>query len=357
VGLARHDSLKGRRILVTGHTGFKGAWMVALLGAVGAEVTGFALPPASDRSLFLEAGLAGTIDSILGDVRDFEAVRSVVERAKPEAIVHLAAQPLVLEGYRSPVETFATNVQGTVHVLEAARQLGVVRAVAVVTTDKVYRHAGLHLLAETDALGGEDPYSASKACAEMIVETYRASYFSQRDIGVATLRAGNVLGGGDWSQDRLLPDAARAMLSDARIAIRHPDAVRPWQDVLDVELGYLHVLAGLLDGDLSLSRSWNFGPPPDERLSVADVLDIFGRAYGRRLNIAIQPSDAPENPSLLLASNDARELLGWRPRLGSAQAVAAAATFYRARAQGQSCSVLVQRAVQERLLEESVAGA
>jgi CDP-glucose 4,6-dehydratase len=339
--------LDGRRIFVTGHTGFKGAWTIVLLRHLGAHVTGYSLDPPTSPSLFEEAGLASYVDHHIGDVRDLDGLRAAMLRAAPDAVIHLAAQSLVLEGLADPIGTYATNVMGTAHVLEAMRGLDSVRATLIVTSDKCYR-PGAHAMREDDPLGGHDPYSASKAAAEIVVEGYRPLFAPATPI-LMTARAGNVIGGGDWSANRLLADLARAMLAQGRVTLRHPGAIRPWQHVLDALNGYVALLWRALDGDTTMARAWNFGPARDDHATVADVVRLFADAYGAPLVLTVDEAAVAENPALMLDSTRAHADLGWRPVFDVAGAVRDAASFYRRRAAGERALDLLAERVDEYL--------
>lgn len=305
----------GRRVLLTGHTGFKGAWSAMMLRALGAEVYGCSLPP-DDMSLFVAGGVAGDVHHAIGDIRDYAALKRVVDEAKPSVVIHMAAQSLVRRSYQEPVETYATNVMGTVHLLEAIRGLGGVDAVVVVTSDKVYENTGhgeRHL--EGDRLGGYDPYSSSKACAELLTAAYRRSFFGREgSAAVASVRAGNVIGGGDWAQDRLVPDAIRAFSTGESLRIRSPRAVRPWQHVLDAITGYLALAERLASKSADYSGAWNFGPTQDSEVPVETVVSKLVALWGGSAQWAIEPGDHPhESACLRLDSSKSLEKLGWRP--------------------------------------------
>jgi CDP-glucose 4,6-dehydratase len=284
---------EGRQVLVTGHTGFKGSWLTFWLRRLGAEVTGVSLAPSTEPNLFTAAEIQQDCRSILGDIRDYESLRQVVDDNRPEVVFHLAAQPLVRCSYRDPLETFATNTQGTANLLEALRTASAARVVVAITTDKVYRddcHG--YPFRETDPLGGHDPYSASKAAAELVIASYRDSFLRSSGAAVATARAGNVIGGGDWSEDRLFPDAVRAWSAEKRLCVRRPDAVRPWQHVLEPLAGYLRLAEHLWERPTD-SGPYNFGPPPHEATTVREVMDHAMTGFP---GSAADYSESPEGP-------------------------------------------------------------
>jgi CDP-glucose 4,6-dehydratase len=318
-----------RRVLLTGHTGFKGAWASRMLAMLGAQVTGFALAPAPGPSTFEALGAAGDLAADLrGDLRDADAVARAVDRA--DILLHLAAQAIVSEGYRDPVGTWGTNVTGTLHLLQALRGSGV-QAAVIVTTDKVYRNVLPRAFVETDALGGDDPYSASKAACEVLVESHCASFADLPPI--ATARAGNVIGGGDFGRDRLFPDLIRAQLAGQPLAVRNPDATRPFQHVLDVIAGYLLLSEAVATG--KAPSAVNFGPTEAE-LSVRDMLAEWGRATGTHPHWrAMEAAPMAEKPRLALDSTLGRSTLGWSHQLTTRAAVAATAEWYAAWAAGQ----------------------
>ena len=313
----------GRQVLLTGHTGFKGAWAAGILHALGARVTGFALDPAAGSSAFAALGVAGVLaHDLRGNLCDAEAVERAVQGA--DVVLHLAAQAIVSEGFRDPVGTWGTNVSGTLHLLQALRGKGV-QAAVIVTTDKVYRNALPRAFVETDPLGGDDPYSASKAACEMLVESHRTSFSDLPP--VATARAGNVIGGGDFGADRLIPDLIRAQMAGRPLALRNPDATRPFQHVLDVIAGYLLLAEALIAG--KAPPAVNFGPIEVE-LSVRDMLAAWAEATGTAPDW--RPSTTPPLPEksrLALDSSLARSDLGWAPHLSTRAAVTATAAWYR----------------------------
>lgn len=321
---------KGKRVLLTGHSGFKGAWMSLWLHRLGAKVTGVSLPPRTQPSLFALAGIDALTKSHFCDIRDAAAAAAVIRRADPEVVFHLAAQPLVRAGYREPLETFATNVQGTAHVLDALRPLNSVRVVVAITTDKVYENLEHpQPYRETDALGGHDPYSASKAAAEIVIASYRKAFLSEKGMAVASARAGNVIGGGDWSEDRLIPDAVRAWAENRVLEVRRPDAVRPWQHVLEPLGGYLR-LAERLWEDPALAGAYNFGPEAGDVATVRDVVHLAKTAFGSG---QVAWGDGAEGPHeagwLALDTAKARTLLGVNARWPLATAVEQTMRWYK----------------------------
>jgi CDP-glucose 4,6-dehydratase len=324
-------TLSKKRILVTGHTGFTGGWVCLWLKAIGADIAGYALPPDTEPSLYRELGIDDQIVSEFGDIRDYGKVEALVRRFQPELILHLAAQPLVRRSYREPVSTFAVNVLGTAHVLEAARLTPSVKAVVCVTTDKVYKNNEWPWpYRENDPLGGKDPYSASKAAAEMVIDSYRVSFGKDDGSGmaIATARGGNIIGGGDWSEDRLIPDFVRAVVSGSKLTLRYPDATRPWQHVLALVQGYLMLLAGLLDDPRKHARSWNLGPLDARSFSVRDVLEILS-SHWTRPELEYMQNPLAEAQALALDSSLARNILDWIPAWDTRRVIEETAAWYR----------------------------
>ena len=319
----------GRTVLVTGHTGFKGSWLSLWLHGLGARVVGYALAPNTRPSLFKALNLEKLIESHFGDVRDFGRLTALMRRARPQIVFHLAAQPLVRRSYDDPAETFAVNVQGTVNVLEAVRRTGCVLVCQVITSDKCYENPDTRPHQEDDRLGGYDPYSASKACAELAVASYRNSFFSQ-GVSLSSARAGNVIGGGDWADDRLLPDCVRALSRKEPILIRNPRSVRPWQHVLDPLAGYLRLAAKQLARPRAFAEAWNFGPSSASTVTAAQIAQAAIAAWGRGTWRAARSRKNPhESPTLRLNNSKARRKLGWRPVYGTAEAVKLAAQWYK----------------------------
>jgi CDP-glucose 4,6-dehydratase len=323
-------AIAGRRVLLTGHTGFTGGWLALWLRGIGCHVTGLALPPETVPNLFSSARIGEQMTSRLADIRDFSTVKEAMEAAQPSVVFHLAAQPLVSGGFAGPIETFATNVIGTAHVLEAARLQPGVRAVVCVTTDKVYAdHDRQEGCREGDRLGGRDPYAASKAAAELVAACYRDTMAERGNkVLIATARGGNIIGGGDWSRDRIVPDFMRAAVAGTPLTLRNPDAVRPWQHVLALVHGYLVLASRLIEGDAACADAWNFGPRAGDAVSVQELVDGLGKAW-MRPEINLTKGDFPETLSLHLDSAKARGQLGWEPAVDFAQSVMLTAEWYR----------------------------
>lgn len=325
------DFWAGKHVLVTGHTGFKGSWLCELLLARKASVAGLALLPETRPALFDQLNLGARMDHAVGDIRDAALVAARVREVRPEIVFHLAAQPLVRRSYREPVETWATNVMGTAHVLDAVRGLDRACSVVVVTTDKVYANREWeHSYREGDALGGHDPYSASKAGTELVTDSWRKAFFQGTGVRVATARAGNVIGGGDWSEDRILPDLARAFAAGQPLGVRNRRAVRPWQHVLDPLAGYL-LLAERLGGTDSsrFEEGFNFGPEPADQRSVGELVAEAKRHWDGAWTESSDPTAPHEAGRLALSIERARLVLGWQPRWDFARAVAETIGWYR----------------------------
>lgn len=335
---------QGRRVFITGHTGFKGAWLALWLKKLGASIAGYALPPPTRPSLFELAGVRDALDSTEGDVRDLERLQAAVRAAAPEIVFHLAAQSLVRPSYGDPVGTFSTNVVGTVNLLEACRDARAVRALVVVTSDKCYEEGnGGRPYRESDPLGGHDPYSASKACAEIATAAYRRSFLGAPEsrTAVASARSGNVIGGGDWSPDRLVTDLVEAFRAGRRPRLRNPGATRPWQHVLDPLSGYLTLAEQLCAQGQRFAEPWNFGPVSGSSATVQAVADRVARLWGPdaawELDNGAQPREAP---ALELDAGKAQQRLGWRPLLDLDAAVAWTVAWYKSWNQGSNARVL-----------------
>jgi len=322
--------LTGETILVTGHTGFTGGWLCCWLRAIGCKVVGLGLAPITEPNLFDAAKVSEGLASHLADIRSVDAVAAVLEQHRPSLIFHLAAQPLVSRSYADPLESFSVNTMGTANVLEAARHAPSVRGVVCITTDKVYADQDwIWGYRETDRLGGKDPYSASKACAELVAACYRQTMAARGNgMGIAVARGGNIIGGGDWSMDRIIPDFYRALTAGAPLVLRNPDAVRPWQHVLALVHGYLILGAGLLAGDQVCNGEFNFGPAPGEIKSVRDLVEGLASAWARP-DIEFGTASFIETRLLQVDSSKSRKLLGWDPPGDFQTTLAATAGWYR----------------------------
>lgn len=333
--MAINEVWRGRRVLVTGHTGFKGGWLALWLARMGAEVHGISLPADTTPALYDMARVAGEVSSRMLDITDAAALAQAVADIAPEVVFHLAAQPLVRLSHDEPLRTFATNVMGTANLLDACRSVRDLRTIIAVTTDKVYENREwVWPYRESDPLGGKDPYSASKSAAELAVLAWRRSYFERAGVPVLTARGGNVIGGGDWSADRLVPDLFRAHASGRKLEIRAPTSVRPWQHTLVLCHGYLDLAEAAMAGKIPGEGAWNFGPLPPDCVPVADLLARFAAA-GVAPEVCVVPGDGkPESRMLALDSAKARAELGWAPRLDLAEAVEWTAQWYLAAAEG-----------------------
>jgi CDP-glucose 4,6-dehydratase len=341
------DFWRGRRVFVTGHTGFKGAWLALWLDRLGARTTGYALPPTTP-GLYELAGIGSRIESIIGDINDAARLRAALQSAQPEIVMHLAAQPLVRESYAQPAATFATNVMGTVNLLEAVRSTPSARSVVVVTTDKCYQNREwVWGYRESDPLGGHDPYSASKAAAELVTASYRTSFFDAAGVTVSTARAGNVIGGGDFAPDRLLPDFVRAAAANTELEIRHPDAIRPWQFVLEPLRGYLELAERGFAREPGIADAWNFGPGEDNVRTVREVIEGFASACALRrsprVRFGVHTAQLHEATLLKLDISKARARLAWRPALDLDATLALTADWYRAWLEGGDLRTLTEQ--------------
>jgi len=323
----------GKRVLLTGYTGFKGGWLSLWLQAMGAEVHGLALAPPTHSNLYESARVAaGMASASIGDICDIATVRVAMSRARPEIVLHLAAQPLVRLSYQEPVVTYATNVMGTVHVLEAAREVDAVKAIVNVTTDKCYENREwVWGYREDEPMGGHDPYSNSKGCAELVTAAYRRSFFSASGVGVATARAGNVIGGGDWASDRLVPDVLRAFERGEPVVLRNPGAVRPWQHVLEPLSGYLTLAQRLHEAGQTDAEGWNFGPQDQDAKSVRWIVEQLAEQWGGGAGWRLAEGDHPHEAShLKLDISKAARRLGWSPRWSLTEALRATTKWHRA---------------------------
>jgi CDP-glucose 4,6-dehydratase len=334
---------KEKRVLLTGHTGFKGSWLSLWLQSMGAQVVGYALAPPTNPSLFVVTNAAEGMTSLVGDIRDFSSLSSAFLKYQPEIVIHMAAQPLVRYSYINPIETYSTNIMGTVHLLEASRLAGSVRAIVNVTSDKCYEnHEWLWGYRENEPMGGHDPYSSSKGCAELITSAYRSSYFNPIDyanhgIALATARAGNVIGGGDWAEDRLIPDIMNAITHGNPVNIRNPHAIRPWQHVLEPLSGYLLLAERLYKEGPSYSEGWNFGPSDEDAKPVLwiteRVTNMWGEGACWMLDKNIHPHEAHH---LKLDCSKAKSRLDWYPRWHLEDALSAIVDWHRAYQHGKN---------------------
>jgi len=336
-----HDIYKGKRVLITGHTGFKGSWLSVWLSELGADIIGYALKPSTTPNLFEISSISKKITSILGDIRDLEKLKSIFKKHKPEIVFHLAAQSLVRYSYREPVVTFETNVMGTINLLEACRHSPSVRVIINVTSDKCYENKGwIWGYRENDPMGGYDPYSSSKGCTELITNAYRNAFFNLQEYGkthniaLSSVRAGNIIGGGDWAEDRLIPDCVKALSKNKKIAIRNPKSTRPWQYVLDPLAGYLLLGASMYKDAVKYSGPWNFGPSDDSLLTVKEIVKLVIKHWGNgdfiieklRHEKLRQPHEAK---LLKLDASKAYTLLGWKPIYNIYEAVKRTIHWYK----------------------------
>jgi CDP-glucose 4,6-dehydratase len=343
-----------RRVFVTGNTGFKGAWLTHWLTLVGAKVFGYALSPPTSPSLFDLVGLAERIDHSCGDVRDLAALTSAIAAARPEIVIHMAGQSLVRLSYEQPAETYATNVMGTVNLLEAVRGMSGIRAVVCVTSDKCYENQEWDWgYRENEPLGGYDPYSSSKACAELVVSAYRRSYFpadriTRHGVALASVRAGNVIGGGDWAKDRIVPDIMHALMAGHRPLIRYPEATRPWQHVLEPLSGYLMLAERLWHHDAAFADAWNFGPHDDQVRSVAGIADRLCALWGDACHWDRASGEhVHEATYLKLDCSKARSRLKWQPQWNFEEALSAISAWYHAYSDGSDIRALMRKQIDE----------
>jgi CDP-glucose 4,6-dehydratase len=336
---------RDRRVFITGHTGFKGAWLSLWLSALGARLTGFSLPPASDPSLFALCAQGRCTDRF-GDIADLARLAGALAESAPEIVIHMAAQALVRPSYTDPLGTYATNVMGTANLLQAVRSLTCVRAVIVVTSDKVYQNDGAgRPFREDDRLSGRDPYSSSKACAELLTRSFRQSFFAG-GCAIVTARSGNVIGGGDWSPFRVVPDAVAGHQAGVPVALRYPQAVRPWQHVLDPLAGYLMLVQAMIEDAAGVPPALNFGPDADCVRSVRELVQGLSQRWGGRPGWRPDPGEHPhEAPLLTLDASRARARLGWRPQLAFDEAVAWTADWYRAWWNGDDVVAVTRRQI------------
>lgn len=344
------NSFKGRKIFITGHTGFKGSWLAFLLNEIGAEVCGYSLPPGRPQSHFEMLKLERKIKHIEGDIRDARGLNDALNLFQPEYVFHLAAQALVRPSYQDPASTFSTNVMGSVNLLDAVRSCNSVRSLLYVTSDKCYENVEwVWGYREADQLGGRDPYSASKAAAEIVFSSYARSFFADRpSLGAASARAGNVIGGGDWAIDRIIPDCIRAIEADQPVCLRNPGATRPWQHVLEPLRGYMMLAARLYENPDSWEGSWNFGPSTDEIRTVKTVAESIVSHIGKgRVDVVESPTQVHEARLLQLNCDKAHQLLGWQPRWSVDKTLEATALWYKAIINGVAAEEITRQQLHE----------
>jgi CDP-glucose 4,6-dehydratase len=339
----------GKKVLVTGHTGFKGGWLSLWLQHLNANLVGLALPPVTTPSLFKLANVGEGMQSIMADIRNLNALKQAFIHHQPEIVFHLAAQPLVRHSYENPVETYATNVLGTVHLMESVRAVESVKVVVNITTDKCYENnEWCWGYRENDRLGGFDPYSNSKACAELVTSAYRDSFMRQKGIGLATARAGNVIGGGDWAKDRLIPDIIHGCMQKEAIAIRHPAAIRPWQHVLEPLGGYLRLAEALYHDPLKYSEAWNFGPNEEDARPVSWIADYITRQWSDSAQWVQEGGEHPHEANYLkLDCSKAKSRLGFKPQYDLSKSLAQTIAWYKAYLAGEEMKHFTMAQIQQ----------
>ena len=346
---------KNQKVFITGHTGFKGSWMSIFLTMLGAEVFGYALEPPTEPNLFGIAKVNTIIKDIRGDIRDISTLRRALTEIQPSVVIHMAAQSLVRESYKYPVETFQTNIMGTINCVEVCRELNELSAFLCVTSDKCYENKEiLWGYREVDPLGGKDPYSSSKACAEIVANSYRHSFFNaEKSPIIASARAGNVIGGGDWAKDRLVPDLVRAIMGGKEVRIRNPKAVRPWQFVLEPLCGYLRLVEKMVEVGEQYAEGWNFGPEDSDAVTVSKFIDIFYDKWGK-VNKYEQENDgvAPEACFLKLDCSKSKQRLGWAPRYDLNKALGATIEWYKQYINGANMMDLCEKQIEQYLYGE-----
>ena len=350
---------KNKKVFITGHTGFKGSWLTSWLIYSGAIVKGYALKPDTDPSMFNILEIENKIENVFADINDLKKIKDEVSDFKPEIVFHLAAQPLVRESYSDPQYTFSTNVLGTVNLLEAVRNCSSVKSLVIITTDKVYKnHEKAEGYKENEELGGYDPYSASKACCEIVADSYRQSFFNKSEVLIATARAGNVIGGGDWSKDRIIPDAVKAFSIGEKLKVRNPDSVRPWQHVLEPLSGYLMLGEMLYKRKKKFEGAWNFGPEKNDKLNVGELAEIITKSWSSNASYeTVKLKDQPHETSLLsLDISKAKSELSWSPVYNSKEALEKTIEWYKDFYSGSKdmCEKTIEQVSQYEELTKSV---
>jgi len=348
------DKLKGRKVLITGHTGFKGSWLALLLNYCNADVHGYALEPPTNPSLYKEAHIEKLVTSFIGDIRDYDKLLNVIQTVRPEIIFHMAAQSLVRQSYKNPVETYEINVMGTVNLLEAIRHTPGIKAVVNITSDKCYENREwLWGYRENDHMGGFDPYSSSKGCSELVTSAYRNSFFDPKDydkhrVAIASARAGNVIGGGDWAEDRLIPDFIRAITRDKEMRIRSPFSIRPWQHVLEPLIGYLILADRLYTNGTGYAEPWNFGPDDSDAKNVEWIAKRFSKKWGNGFSYVIDNNLQPHEATYLkLDSSKARARLDWHPKWDLDEALKSTVEWYQAWFAKADMRIFCERQIKE----------
>ena len=323
---------KNKKILITGHTGFKGSWLTIWLKKLGADITGFSKSVPTNPSLFETANIEKDIKSVVGDIQNYELLKETISKCEPEIIFHMAAQSLVIKSYSNPIETFSTNVMGTVNLLYAVKETKKAKIVINITSDKCYENnESLEGYSEEDPMGGHDPYSSSKGCAELITKSFRKSFFSsdhENNIGLASVRAGNVIGGGDWAENRLIPDIIRAIKNKENVKIRNPNALRPWQHVLDPLNGYISLAEKLWDDQKKHSEGWNFGPEKNEVKPVSWIIEEFNELWKNKINWVVGNNELHEANNLILNCQKAKSRLGWNSKINTETALKLTIEWY-----------------------------
>lgn len=341
----------GKKVFVTGHTGFKGGWLCLWLRLMGAHVTGYSLNPKSNQNLFTVANVGQDIESIIGNIQNISELKSAILEAHPEIVIHMAAQAIVRYSYEEPVETYLTNVIGTVNLMEAIRSAPSVKAVVNVTTDKCYENQDwVWGYRETDKLGGFDPYSSSKTCSEIVTSAYRTSFFTNTEnpVSIATARAGNVIGGGDWSEDRLIPDAIAAFNNGDILYIRNPDSIRPWQHVLEPLAGYLKLAEKLYEGKDIYAGSWNFGPNEGEAIDVVSLVKMMAAGWGDKVEWSLQNGVHPhESKVLKLDSTKSKQMLNWKPMLTLEKSIDLVLKWNRSHVAGENMKEVTEKQIKD----------